>query len=144
MIRARAVLAGLVALTAACGSKAATTTPSTTAANTIVFTAALSPTNEVPLVTNSEASGAGTATITLNLTRDSAGTITAATVTFQVSLTGFPAICTDGRAHSRRRLDVHVPGQGQHHAGIAASCAGQWRGRPRKRELPHQRMSPRG
>jgi len=99
MIRARAVLVGLVALTAACGSKSPSTTPSTTAANTVVFTAALSPTNEVPPVTNAEASGTGVATITLNLTRDSAGTITAATVTFQVNLIGFPANTNLTAAH---------------------------------------------
>ena len=57
---------------------------------TIVFTAQLSPANEVPPVTNAESTGSGTATIEFELTRNAAGTITAATANFQVSLTGFP------------------------------------------------------
>lgn len=58
--------------------------------NTVTFTAALSPANEVPPITNAESTGQGTGTFTLNLTRDSGGTITGATGTFVYSLTGFP------------------------------------------------------
>lgn len=54
------------------------------------LTAQLSPANEVPPVGNAEASGSGAVTVTLHLTRDGAGTITAATADFDVSLTGFP------------------------------------------------------
>jgi hypothetical protein len=91
MMRAKAILVGLVVLAAACGGKTSPT-PSTGAPNTVIFTAALSPANEVPplVAPNPDVTGSGTATITLNLTRDSGGAITAATVTFQISLTGFP------------------------------------------------------
>ena len=41
----------------------------------------------------------GTATITLNLTRDAAGTITSATADFQVTVSGFPANSTFVGAH---------------------------------------------
>ena len=63
------------------------------------FTATLLPSNEVPAVSNAEASGNGTVNITLNLTRDAAQNITAATADFQVSLTGFPANTTLTAAH---------------------------------------------
>lgn len=84
-----AIMAAAGLLAAGCGSKSPTS-PSTPP-NTIVFTAALNPANEVPPVTNADASGSGTGTFTLNLTRDAAGAITAATATFVFSLSGFPA-----------------------------------------------------
>jgi len=83
------VMTALAVAAAGCGSDSpsAPTGPPTT----IVFTAALSPANEVPPVTNADANGRGTGTFTLNLTRDGAGAITAATSTFVLTLTGFPA-----------------------------------------------------
>lgn len=54
------------------------------------FTATLSPAQENPPITGAEASGSGTATVTLVVTRDSANNVTAATGTFVVNLTGFP------------------------------------------------------
>jgi hypothetical protein len=54
------------------------------------FTATLSPANEVPPVTNAEASGSGNVTITLDVTKDAAGNITAATANFTVNVSGFP------------------------------------------------------
>ena len=56
-----------------------------------IFTATLLPANEVPPVTNAEASGSGTVTITFNLTRDGAGNITAANADFATTVAGFPA-----------------------------------------------------
>jgi hypothetical protein len=56
-----------------------------------IFTATLLPANEVPPVTGPQATGSGTVTITLNLTRDSAGAVTAANADFTVTATGFPA-----------------------------------------------------
>jgi hypothetical protein len=56
-----------------------------------IFTATLLPANEVPPVTGAQAGGSGTVTITMNLTRDGGGNITAATADFDVSVTGFPA-----------------------------------------------------
>jgi hypothetical protein len=73
--------------------------PTSPGENTVTFTAQLSPANEVPPVTNADASGSGTVTITLNLTRGSAGVITAATADFQASLTGFVAGTTLTGAH---------------------------------------------
>ena len=92
-------VAGLVA--AACGgaaAPAATTAPAaakTTAAPTpqtvYVFTADMTAANEVPPVTDAEASGSGTTTVTLTTTKDSTGKITAATAKFEIVHKGFPA-----------------------------------------------------
>jgi hypothetical protein len=75
-------------LVSACGSSSSTapTTPTNP-----TFTAALSPANEVPVIVGAEASGSGTATVTLVTTKDAAGNVTAATATFVVNLSGFPA-----------------------------------------------------
>ena len=81
-----ALVVGLVAS----GCSKSTTAASTTAAPP-KFTATISPANEVPAITNADASGSGTATITLNVFKDTAGNITTATADFAVSLTGFPA-----------------------------------------------------
>jgi hypothetical protein len=86
-------LFGLLALAvaaAACSNDNNTpTTPSP--ASSAMFTAALRASSEVPPVNGDEASGSGTATLTFNLTRDAAGTITAATMDATVSVQGFPA-----------------------------------------------------
>jgi hypothetical protein len=83
-------LLGLGVLAAACGSDSKMpTTPSP--ASSVMFTAALRPSSEVPPVSGNEANGSGTATLTFNLTRDAAGTITAATMDATVSVQGFPA-----------------------------------------------------
>jgi filamentous hemagglutinin family protein len=55
------------------------------------FTAALSPANENPAIVGAEAAGSGTATVTMITTKDAAGNVTAATATFVVNLSGFPA-----------------------------------------------------
>jgi hypothetical protein len=82
-----ALLAVLTAV-AACGSDSPTN-PST---GPIAFTAALSAANEVPAVTNADANGRGTATMTLNVPRDSSGAVTGGgTMNFVVPLSGFPA-----------------------------------------------------
>lgn len=88
-MKRHAMLAAVLILAAGCGSKspAAPSAPP----NTITFTAALNAANEVPPITNADANARGTATITFNLTRDTTGTITAASVNFVYSLSGFPA-----------------------------------------------------
>lgn len=78
----------LGSLAAGCGSDSPTT-PSN--ASTATFTATLLPSSEVPAVTGAEASGSGTGTVTLNLTKDSGGSVTAATLDVTASMTGFPA-----------------------------------------------------
>ena len=88
MTRTKLLLLGLIAFTAACSNS--TTQPSAASPNTFTFSATLLPANEVPPVTNAESVGRGTAAITLVVTKDG-NTITAATVTFNVSLTAFPA-----------------------------------------------------
>jgi hypothetical protein len=58
---------------------------------TITFRATLAASNEVPPVTNAEAGATGVMDITLNLTRDNIGVITAASVNFNGSVANFPA-----------------------------------------------------
>ena len=73
--------------------------PSSATPTNPTFTAALSPANEVPPITNAESTVSGNATITLVVTRDAANNITAATATFVVNLTGFPAGSAVNIAH---------------------------------------------
>ena len=85
----RSTLALAIAVVAAgCGSSTPTT-PSTPTKPT--FTADLRTSNEVPPIANAESAGTGSATITFDITRDAANNITAATATFVVNLSGFPA-----------------------------------------------------
>ena len=83
-------------LVSGCGSSSST---SPTTPTNPTFTAALSPANEVPAVTGAEASGSGTATVTIVTTKDGAGNVTAATATFVVNLSGFPAGTPVNAAH---------------------------------------------
>jgi hypothetical protein len=82
-------------LAAGCGEDTPTG-PTTTDA---VFNVALSAANEVPPITNAEMGAAGSATITFHVTRDTADVVTAATVDFSVTLTGFPAGSVARLAH---------------------------------------------
>ena len=85
------VLAVALAMIAAGCSKNSSTSPTPTPAANPVFTASLSPANEVPPITNAESSVNGTANITLFTTKDGAGNITSATATLAFTLGGFPA-----------------------------------------------------
>jgi hypothetical protein len=90
-------IAVVLALAAAgCSSNSTPTNPSPT---NPTFTAALSPANEVPPVTNAESTVSGNASITLITAKDAAGNITSATATFVVNLTGFPAGTSISAAH---------------------------------------------
>jgi hypothetical protein len=80
--------AALALLAVGCSNSSA---PTTTSPTQPTFTAALSTANEVPPISNSEAGGTGTATITFNVTKDAAGNILTSAVTFVVNLSGFPA-----------------------------------------------------
>jgi hypothetical protein len=95
---------------AACDDDAVPTDPSPSS-DAPTFTSELLPGNEVPPVTGPDAAGRGSVTMTLNLTRDGAQNITAATADFQVSLTGFPANTTLTGAH------IH-PGRAGSNGGI--------------------------
>lgn len=97
-----AILACMTALAGAgCGGDD-TPTPTAPAGPTTtdtVFTVALSAANEVPPISNAEAGATGTGTITFHITRDAAGTVTAATVDFAVTMASFPAGSTARLAH---------------------------------------------
>lgn len=85
---------GIVTLTTACSG------PLAPRPTTIVFTAQLSAANEVPPVTNADATGSGTATITIHdITYRANGESIAGIVDFQVSLTGFPLLTQVSAAH---------------------------------------------
>ena len=98
MKRLSLLAAAFALLSAGCGSSSTTTTSPTVVA-TPLFTAVLSPANEVPPVTNAESTVSGNVTITLNTTKDAAGNITAATANFAVTLGGFPAGSVVNIAH---------------------------------------------
>ena len=88
----RYVLVGIAVLAAGCGSSSSPSSPSNTQPTTVVFTASLNAANETPApITNADKDAKGNSTMTFHLTRDSSGTITAATVDFVYSLSGFPA-----------------------------------------------------
>lgn len=82
---------------AACSSDNTPTSPSLS--STQKFTVILLPANEVPPITGSEAGGSATATLTFNLTKDSAGTTTAASLDLSVTATGFPNGTALTKAH---------------------------------------------
>jgi hypothetical protein len=86
----------LALIAAGCSKNSSPTNPSPSKPT---FTADLRASNEVPPVTNAESTGTGTATITLDVTRDSTGNITAATATFVVNVSNFPAGTTLNIAH---------------------------------------------
>lgn len=65
----------------------------------MVFTAQLSPANEVPAISNTESTGRGAVQVTFNVTRDAAGGIASGTVDFHFQLSGFPASTTVVGAH---------------------------------------------
>ena len=57
----------------------------------IVFTAQLSPANEVPAITSAENTGRGFVIITFDVPRDSSGAVTGAgNATFEIQTSGFP------------------------------------------------------
>ena len=89
-------LLSLVTALAACGSDS----PTSPTTGPIVFTSALSAANEVPPVTNADANARGTATMTLNVPRDSSGAPTGpGTMNFVIQLSGFPAATNLVGAH---------------------------------------------
>ena len=73
------------------------TSPSSGTAET--FTASLLTANEVPPIANEEAGGSATATITFDLTKDSAGYVTTASMNVSLTATGFPNGTALTKAH---------------------------------------------
>lgn len=103
-------IVGLSVLAAGCSDSSSPTDPSTGSSSTTTFTVPLSSANEVPAIANADAGATGTAVVRLVVTRDSAGTITAASANFEISVTGFP--------NGTRITDAHI------HGGAAGSNAG--------------------
>ena len=95
MFRMSVLIVGLGILAVGCSdspsSPSSPSSPTTSGTNTTTtFTVPLSPANEVPAITNADASGSGTATIALTATKDGGGTITSATANIQITVAGFP------------------------------------------------------
>lgn len=67
--------------------------------NVALFTAILLPGNEVPAITNADASASGTMQLKMTVTRDAANTITGANYDFTINTTGFPQNTTLTGAH---------------------------------------------
>ena len=105
-MKSRALIGLLLlgSLAAACGNDTPTTPSS--ASSSVTFTTTLLPSSEVPPINGSEANGSGTGTLKFNVTRDSAGNITAATMDAAVSVTGFPA----GTALTASHIHPGAPG----------------------------------
>ena len=101
MNRFSAVVVGLSILAVGC-SDSAPTAPTGGTTTTSTFTVPLSPANEVPAITNADASGSGTVVIALTVTKDGAGNITSASANFQINVSGFPAgtRVTDAHIHN--------------------------------------------
>jgi hypothetical protein len=77
---------------------------------TFVFTSALTAGNEVPPITNAESTASGTVTITMNVTRDASGAITAATTTFACNMTGFTTTSAITIAHIHNNVAGQIGG----------------------------------
>jgi hypothetical protein len=89
----------LIALVLAFGISCDDSPTSPSDPNVAKFTAILLPSNEVPAITNADASASGTMQLTMTVTRDSANNITGATYDFIVNFTGFPTNTTLTGAH---------------------------------------------
>ena len=94
VVFAAAVMAAAGSL--GCGSSKSPSGPSN---QPTVFTVPLRPANEVPAVTNSEIGATGTAVITINTEKDSAGNVTSGNIQFSVTMSGFPNGSTATMAH---------------------------------------------
>lgn len=82
-------------LAAGCGDDS----PTAPSAAPLVFSALLSPANEVPPVGNAESGGRGAVQITFTVTRSAGDAISGATADFYYQLSGFPAGTTVVGAH---------------------------------------------
>jgi hypothetical protein len=108
----------LLALVLAFGISCDDDSPTSPSSNPNVarFTAILLPANEVPPITNADASASGTMQLTMTVTRDAANAITGATYDFVVNMTGFPANTTLTGAH------IH-PGPAGTNGGVIVNLA---------------------
>lgn len=88
MTRFRVLAIGMALLSSIACSDDDPVHPSATAPT---FVTQMLPGNEVPPVTNADSSASGNASVVVQVTRDSNQAITAATATFTVVMSGFPA-----------------------------------------------------
>jgi hypothetical protein len=98
MNRLLVLIVGLSVLAVGCADSSPIT-PSQRTITTTTFTVPLSSVNEIPPITNADAGSTGTATIAMTVTKDDSGTISSATMNFQISVTGLPAGATVTKAH---------------------------------------------
>ena len=102
MKRAAVLVLALGVAAAGCNKKSTTpTTPtgSSTFQTQFIFNTTILPSNEIPPVANAESVGRGVVGITVNVTRDGNGAITAGKVDYHITLTGFPATTNFTAAH---------------------------------------------
>ena len=90
------MLALVLAFAVSCDDSPTSPSPNSNVAR---FTAILLPQNEVPPITNADATASGTMQLTMNVTRDGSNNITGATYDFVINVTGFPANTTLTGAH---------------------------------------------
>jgi len=95
MNRLTLIAVALCVLAAGCGDENQTA-PSNVP---LIFSAILTPANEVPPVGNAESSGHGAVQVQFDVTRGAGDAITSATASFYYQLTGFPAGTTLVGAH---------------------------------------------
>jgi hypothetical protein len=116
---------GTLVLAAACvfGAAACDDDSPTAPSNApLVFTATMNAASEVPPVTNAESTATGTATITINPTRDSANAITGGTITMAFTVQNFPAGSTVTLAHIHTGA-TGVAGPPRVDTGLSAATA---------------------
>jgi hypothetical protein len=116
------ILACVMGMAAAGCRKDTPTSPTGPTTTSTVFTVALNSANEVPPITNAEAGATGVATITLRVTKDATGTVTASTVDFAVTLASFPAGSTARLAHIHTGSSI-VAGPVLIDTGLSATTA---------------------
>jgi hypothetical protein len=88
-----------ILLASGCSSSNSTSPSTTSGPTTTRFTADLKASNESPAISNAEASSAGTATIDMIQTKDSAGNVTSTAFNFSVAMQGFPSTSVVNIAH---------------------------------------------
>jgi len=93
------VLSAVIAFAISCGSSSTSSPSSPTPATQPTLVANLSPANENPAVSGTEAGGTGTVAIVFNNTTDAAGNITASKANFSISLSNFPSTTLLTAAH---------------------------------------------
>lgn len=77
---------------------------------TFIYSSTLTPANEVPPVTNADATASGTLSLTMTITRDAGGGITGGSGVFSATLAGFPAGTNITAAHIHNNVAGQTAG----------------------------------